>query len=452
LGSGWGQAGDDSLTTPDLFGGMTIGSLRAAGYNVLTWDPRGFGQSGGTIEVDSPQFEARDVSAMLDWIATQHGVQLDHPRDPRTGMVGASYGGGIQLVAAAIDCRIDAIVPTIAWNSLVTSLDKGGITKTGWGGILNAAAAGRSADPHVALAYQSGITNGSIDQAVQSWYAGRGPAALLTRIHAPTLLVQGTVDTLFTLDEGIANYNALRKQKIPLGMVWFCGGHGACLTDQGDTTQVAQATQAWLSRYVKGDQSIKTGPGFRFVDQNGSNYSAPGYPLSQGPTISASGNGTLQLTATGGAGPAAFPPGVGGPLGSLVQPITPAKAGNAVDVDVALGSRSAVVVGAPQLVLAYRGTVPSGPKPTAVFGQLVDNKTGLVVGNQITPVPLILDGSAHQTTVPLESIAYTVRPGAHLTLQLVATTVAYTQPRLGGTVTFDQIRLSLPTVTGVRAK
>ena len=33
-------------------------------------------------------------------------------------MVGASYGGGIQLVTAAIDNRIDAIVPTIAWHAL----------------------------------------------------------------------------------------------------------------------------------------------------------------------------------------------------------------------------------------------------------------------------------------------------------------------------------------------
>ncbi len=40
------------------------------------------------------------------------------PGDPRIGMVGASYGGGIQLVAAATDPRIDAIVPTIAWNTL----------------------------------------------------------------------------------------------------------------------------------------------------------------------------------------------------------------------------------------------------------------------------------------------------------------------------------------------
>ncbi len=48
-------------------------------------------------------------------------------------MVGASYGGGIQLVTAAIDHRVDAIVPTIAWNNLNTSLYKNEAPKTSWG-------------------------------------------------------------------------------------------------------------------------------------------------------------------------------------------------------------------------------------------------------------------------------------------------------------------------------
>ena len=46
-------------------------------------------------------------------------------------------------------------------------------------------------------------------------------------------------------------------------------------------------------------------------------------------------------------------------------------------------------------------------------------------------------------------VAFTAKPGAHLTLQLVATTVAYAQPRLGGTIDFSAVRITLPTVTGV---
>ena len=62
-----------------------------------------------------------------------------------------------------------------------------------------------------------------------------------------------------------------------------------------------------------------------------------------------------------------------------------------------------------------------------MFAQLVDDSTGIVLGNQITPIEVTLDGKAHTTTVPLEMVAFTAKPGAHLTLQLVATTAAYAQ-------------------------
>jgi ABC-2 type transport system ATP-binding protein len=69
----------------------------------------------------------------------------------------------------------------------------------------------------------------------------------------------------------------------------------------------------------------------------------------------------------------------------------------------------------------------------------------VVVGNQITPIPVKLDGRRHTISRPLEMIAESLPRGHALTLQLVASTVAYAQPRLGGHVRFDAIRLSLPT-------
>ena len=53
---------------------------------------------------------------------------------------------------------------------------------------------------------------------------------------------------------------------------------------------------------------------------------------------------------------------------------------------------------------------------------------------------------SHTATTPLEIVVFAARPGAHLTLQLVATTVAYAQPRLGGSVDFASVKVSLPTV------
>ena len=228
VGPGWGvpRDTDENSQTLAAFGTIGLGPLRAAGYNVLTWDPRGFGQSGGTVEVDSPSYEARDASGLIDYVARQPEAQLDKAGDPRVGLAGGSYGGGIQLVTAGIDPRVDAITPDIAWNSLVSSLYKQQSPKAGWSNILFSLGLGSSTipglpagetgnlDPHITSAYLSGLTTGTISDEDVNWFRSRGPGALVNQIHAPTLLIQGTADTLFTLDEAIRNYAILRKNRV----------------------------------------------------------------------------------------------------------------------------------------------------------------------------------------------------------------------------------------------
>ena len=62
MGPGWSLSGDTDTQGAGVLGSIPIKALWSAGYNVLTWDPRGFGKSGGEAEVDSPAYEARDVS------------------------------------------------------------------------------------------------------------------------------------------------------------------------------------------------------------------------------------------------------------------------------------------------------------------------------------------------------------------------------------------------------
>src|SRR3954471_1271297 len=96
-GHGWGgsRETDPEAKSDEGTGNVGVGALRKAGFNVLTWDARGFGNSGGTVEVDSKDFEGRDVRALIDWLATQPEAQLDRAGDPRVGMTGVSYAGGI---------------------------------------------------------------------------------------------------------------------------------------------------------------------------------------------------------------------------------------------------------------------------------------------------------------------------------------------------------------------
>ena len=232
-------------------------------------------------------------------------------------------------------------------------------------------------------------------------------------------------------------------------MRWFCGGHGVCLTPTGDPDATEQATLAWLKRYVQRDTSVDTGPGFSFVDQNGTAYSAPTYPLPAGRAVHRDRVGHPR---PGGrrAAPAPSPrfP-ADQQLGGLVAPITPAPATNAVDVPVPF-ARAGVIVGAPRLVLTYsgigRGRAPGRPGSSPSWST---RTTGLVLGNQVTPIAVTLDGQRHTTTVPLEIVAYTAEPSSDVELQLVATTVTYEQPRLGGSVAFSAVHVTLPVASSL---
>ena len=135
IGPGYPTQGD---TNPDGDTSDQIGQrvLRAEGYNTLTWDPRGIGGSGGIVNFDSPDFEARDVQALIDFVGTTPEALLDGPNDPRVGMSGSSYGGAIQLATAALDSRIDAIVPDVTWHNLGTGFFPDGAMKTSFSVII----------------------------------------------------------------------------------------------------------------------------------------------------------------------------------------------------------------------------------------------------------------------------------------------------------------------------
>ncbi|MGA9860201.1 MAG: alpha/beta fold hydrolase [Solirubrobacteraceae bacterium] len=436
----------------------TVQALLAAGYNVMTWDPRGFGDSGGDVELDSPAYEARDGSALIDRIAQQPEAQLDGPNDPRIGMVGASYGGGIQLTSAEIDKRIDVIAPQIAWNSLVTSLDKSNTAKGGWGTLLTALGAegsttggvlgglmgepagaqiGDMQDPRIYQAFQDGLTTGEFTPADQAFFAAASPAPLIGNIHIPVLLMQGTDDTLFTLHEAIANYAALRANGVPVQMLWFCGSltdnpgvaHGQCLTPKGPDPQLTLHFELrWLAHYLKGDTSLPTGPGFTWISDAGTEHTTPAFPTAPGPPVTASGSGTLPIIA-------------GDTSGEL---IVASRAANAVNVPLSTPAAGTELLGEPALDLTYNGAATN--PDSRLYAQIISNANGLVLGNQVTPLPVTLDGRNHTLSIPLEAVAADVAPGSTYTLQITDGSNLYFAARSAGLVTLSHIGLSVPTV------
>ena len=83
----------------------------------------------------------------------------------------------------------------------------------------------------------------------------------------------------------------------------------------------------------------------------------------------------------------------------------------------------------------------------SVYAQIVDDQTGLVLGNIDTPIPVTLDGQTHTTSVPLQDVAYTAAsPGSTLTLQLVGSATQFENFTSFGAINVSNMTLSLPTV------
>jgi len=268
--------------------------LARAGFAVLTWSPRGTGASGGQIGLDSPDYEVRDTSQLVTWLARQPRVLLDRPGDPRVGVTGASYGGGLALLAAAYDHRINAVVAQSAWNNLATALfpnaagggPASGVFAKQWAGLLftqgsagfgtplpgaaspaagTAGAGGPAAGPvspaaavrqhvlcgrflpSICAMYQQVAQAGQATPAAIALLQRSSPASVAGRMAAPTLLIQGEHDSLFDLGQADANYQAIRRNGGPAAMVWFAGGH-----DGGDqqTGYVDSLTAAWFTRWL----------------------------------------------------------------------------------------------------------------------------------------------------------------------------------------------------------
>jgi pimeloyl-ACP methyl ester carboxylesterase len=132
---------------------------RNDGYTVISWDPRGFGDSSGSAKVMDPEYEGRYLIHVLDWIeqnldylawrneSTQeliprpiNGISIAGGNNLLVGAQGGSYGGGYQLLLISVDPkkRLDAIAPDMTWHDVRDALNPGDVIKTVWGSALTA--------------------------------------------------------------------------------------------------------------------------------------------------------------------------------------------------------------------------------------------------------------------------------------------------------------------------
>lgn len=449
-------------------------SVAAAGYVVLTWTARGFGDSGGLIHLDSPDYEVADASRLLDLLAERDDVLLDAPGDPRAGIAGGSYGGALALMAAAFDDRVDAIVPAITWHDLSEGLfpqraisgsavgetPAPGVLKQRWASLFFASGLAAGLDPSAASAapgvdpqcgrfaprvcrlYDEAATTGRPDAAVLRLLRRSSPAPVLDRIAAPTLLVQGLQDSLFGLDQADATARGLAAEGTPVAVRWIDGGHDASGTALSADDLVDPAL-AWFDHHLRGgpdpgeafDLSLPASP---FGEEEAEQLTAPAYgeeTTTTLPLAGARGDGPQPLLSPPGGEPAALTslPGTGPLLGAAGSTgagyALGALPGESAVFDTPALDEPLTVVGSPRVRLSVVSSTTDATLFASAWVVSADGAATLP-RQLVSPVRLegLTPGRPREVEVALPTSAYRVEAGQSLRVVVSSTDAAYAVP------------------------
>ncbi|MFG3496998.1 alpha/beta fold hydrolase [Streptomyces sp. NPDC047928] len=186
--------------------------LADAGYVVVSYNVRGFWQSGGQIEVAGPP-DVADASKVIDW-ALAHT-----PADPdRVGMAGISYGAGISLLAAGHDGRIKAVVAMSGWADLIESIYSGRTQHLQAAALLGGAGhlTGRPSAELQEILRDFLSSNLAEEQKMIDWGRKRSPLTYLDRINAngaAIMLGNAWGDTIFPPNQYASFYEKLTGPK-----------------------------------------------------------------------------------------------------------------------------------------------------------------------------------------------------------------------------------------------
>ena len=287
--SGFGLSRETAATIAN------VKPLIEAAYGVISFDHRGHGESSGAVRNMDPDYEGKDVLAVLDWAEAkldwlQYRPSGDDPHNLVLGSIGGSYGGMYQYMLHNIDPkhRLDAMVAWVAPNDLTYSNFPGGVAKAAYMSVRTTPAKGPLVDPYSANTSAASLqANKMVDGYADYLYyhsnqyfcadrrvatnGGPGTAPEHAPRRGPTvnaLLFQGMRDTLFNFSEGYANFQCLRQEGGDVRLLSYQSGHNAAhlVPDPGEaylpqgnvydgrcgSLHLTTAIGAFFAQYLKG--------------------------------------------------------------------------------------------------------------------------------------------------------------------------------------------------------
>ncbi|MGW5475495.1 alpha/beta fold hydrolase [Streptomyces sp. NPDC004008] len=227
--------------------------LADSGYVVVTYNVRGFWQSGGQIEVAGPP-DMADASRVIDW------ALANTPSDARhIGMAGVSYGAGISLLAAAHDKRIKAVASLSGWADLIDSIYSQRTQHVQAGALLDGAGTltGRPSPELKEVFTDFFASNLAKEPDLIAWGRKRSPATYVDEFNkngTALLLANAWGDTIFPPNQYVDFYEKLTG---PKRLELRPGDHATAeLTGLfGLPNDVWTDTERWMDHYLKGEDN-----------------------------------------------------------------------------------------------------------------------------------------------------------------------------------------------------
>ncbi|MDQ0948511.1 putative acyl esterase [Streptomyces phaeochromogenes] len=224
--------------------------LADSGYVVVSYNVRGFWQSGGEIEVAGPP-DIADASKVIDW------ALANTPSDARhIGMAGVSYGAGISLLAAAHDKRVKAVASLSGWADLIDSIYSGRTQHSQAAALLNGAGqiTGRPSAELQQIFKDFFASNLDKEPELIAWGKKRSPSTYVDQLNkngAAILLANGWGDTIFPPNQYADFYEQLTG---PKRLEYRPGDHATAEATGlfGLPNDVWTDTSRWFDHYLKG--------------------------------------------------------------------------------------------------------------------------------------------------------------------------------------------------------
>lgn len=229
-----------------------------AGYQVVAYAQRGWGGSTGDADFAGAKTQ-QDVSAVIDWA-------LQHTRaDPQhIGMLGASYGAGVSLLAAAHDKRVRAVVALSTWTDITAAFDQNDTPNTSALQILIGPQRPGHFDATV-LSLRNTLVTAPTDMgaALRTISPSRSPMTYVGQLNAnkPAIMIaNGFEDSIFNPAQLLPFFDKLTT---PKRLELAAGDHGGpeLAAFSGGVSPTVEDGRMWLDHYLRGvDNGIDRQP------------------------------------------------------------------------------------------------------------------------------------------------------------------------------------------------